>query len=54
MKRYPACVLLLLLLACDSTPCEVDLDGDGYLSAASCLSGDDCDDLDPLVHPGAP
>jgi hypothetical protein len=29
----------------------VDLDGDGYLSVAT--GGDDCDDADPSVHPGA-
>ena len=31
--------------------CGDDLDGDGYISA-NCL-GDDCDDGDPAVHPGA-
>jgi hypothetical protein len=29
-----------------------DLDGDGYLSR-DCEGGRDCDDADPLVHPGA-
>ncbi len=32
--------------------CTVDLDEDGYLSAASCVTGDDCDDLDADVNPG--
>jgi len=32
----------------------VDLDGDGFLSLASCATGTDCDDLDDLVYPGAP
>lgn len=31
-------------------PC--DLDGDGF-RAASCAGGTDCDDADPLIHPGA-
>lgn len=35
----------------DDTPCETDADGDGYL-APDC-GGDDCDDQDPAVHPGA-
>jgi|GEM_PF-1096847 len=32
-------------------PCTGDLDGDGALSAA--CGGDDCDDFDPVVGPGA-
>jgi hypothetical protein len=31
--------------------CCPDVDGDGFLDAA--CGGDDCDDADPLVHPGA-
>jgi len=33
-------------------PCAADLDGDGYVSAA-CGGGDDCDDFDPALNPGA-
>ena len=36
--------------AVDSVPLP-DLDGDGY--AAATAGGDDCDDADPLIHPGA-
>ena len=36
--------------ACDWTPCR-DNDGDGYEEEA--CGGDDCDDSDPLTHPGA-
>ncbi len=35
----------------DSGPPSDDADGDGYLSMAA--GGDDCDDADPTVHPGA-
>lgn len=43
-------VLLLgpLFLACRGAVGVVDHDGDGFVEA------DDCDDLDPEVHPGAP
>jgi hypothetical protein len=33
--------------------CDKDADGDGYISAAY-PGGDDCDDLNPAVHPGVP
>ena len=32
---------------------DVDADGDGFLHADSCADGDDCDDTEPSVHPGA-
>jgi hypothetical protein len=35
---------------CADSPC--DRDGDGYLSLA--CGGDDCNDTDPTIHPGAP
>lgn len=37
---------------CVGTPFAPDIDGDGY-GDASC-GGDDCDESDPSVHPGAP
>ena len=37
-------------LECEPPPCA-DVDGDGYEDAA--CGGDDCDDNDPLIHPGA-
>jgi hypothetical protein len=37
---------------CDGLTDEVDLDGDGRRPVA--CGGDDCDDLNPLVHPGQP
>ncbi len=46
------------LVDCDDPDCEgrpvctVDEDGDGY--AATSAGGDDCDDGDPRIHPGAP
>ena len=36
---------------CDGTPDNVDLDGDGYISEA--CGGNDCNDRNPLVYPGA-
>jgi len=36
----------------DNPSCCPDWDGDGYLDAA--CGGDDCDDDDPAVYPGAP
>ena len=41
---------LTVAAPCDPTSCA-DLDGDGYLRAAS--GGSDCDDTDPAVFPGA-
>mgnify|MGYP001823229947 CR=1 FL=1 len=37
-------------LECSPPPCD-DADGDGYNDAA--CGGDDCNDSDPLIHPGA-
>lgn len=39
------------LVDCDDADCRVDADHDGF-AARPC--GDDCDDLNPAVHPGAP
>ena len=36
---------------CADTDCNCDLDGDGYDDVA--LGGDDCDDGDPAINPGA-
>ncbi|TNF24118.1 MAG: hypothetical protein EP329_25635, partial [Deltaproteobacteria bacterium] len=36
---------------CDGVTDGIDLDRDGYVDAA--CGGDDCDDINPLVHPGA-
>ncbi|MCB9761771.1 MAG: hypothetical protein H6739_18155 [Alphaproteobacteria bacterium] len=33
--------------------CAVDEDDDGYVSAAACPNGTDCDDTDPDTHPFA-
>ena len=43
---------------CDDSDCWVedlccDTDGDGYRAEGDC-GGDDCDDTNPYVHPGAP
>jgi alpha-tubulin suppressor-like RCC1 family protein len=35
----------------DATSCSIDIDGDGWV-AAEC-GGDDCEDGDALIHPGA-
>ncbi len=54
-EQTTAIILATLLSQVGCGPgaeCTVDLDGDGYLSAASCVAGDDCDDLDPDVNPG--
>ncbi|HOX43655.1 MAG TPA: putative metal-binding motif-containing protein [Myxococcota bacterium] len=44
-----------LELACTTYPACADGDGDGHpgLDAATCPCGDDCDDADPAIHPGA-
>ena len=42
---------VLLLLAACRTEAVSDADGDGYAAAA--IGGEDCDDLDPEVNPGA-
>lgn len=47
-------ITMLTLLSLGSTSwaqCPEDADLDGYISAA--CGGDDCDDNDPTVHPGA-
>ncbi len=33
--------------------CKIDADGDGYYSEAECPDGDDCDDGNPMINPGA-
>ena len=37
---------------CPGTFCD-DSDGDGYGTGPGCTTAQDCDDTDPLVHPGA-
>jgi hypothetical protein len=44
----------LISCSCDAPPCfdPLDQDGDGYYTEH--MRGDDCDDADPDVYPGAP
>src|SRR5438067_10131687 len=38
---------------CDPRTRDIDLDSDGYNAKNSPVApGDDCDDMDPLIHPG--
>jgi Big-like domain-containing protein/putative metal-binding protein/VCBS repeat protein len=40
---------------CDSRTKDIDLDGDGFNARSSVfMPGDDCNDMDPLIHPNAP
>lgn len=43
-----------LVAASPSAAWACDADGDGWLSADPSCGGDDCDDSDATVHPGAP
>lgn len=48
----PRLLLILLLAGCPVTEAAFDQDGDGYVAVEA--GGDDCDDRNPGIFPGAP
>jgi hypothetical protein len=53
LARFLAASLAALLLSAPAFGAVCDLDDDGYKTKGDICGGSDCNDLDPLINPGA-